>query len=312
MTAPHSHTTIAMAEKRQWKGTTGGGNFGQKALFVMLKRIPVILLYPVLYLVVPFYFFLGRKATESVKFYHREIWKQGKIKTLWRSFLSELTFGKVVLDKFAVLAGNNKQFDIRFNDEDLQNFNTLLDQDKGIILAGSHIGNFELLGQTLSQDKKPISCIIYGGESSNYQAHRDQSFGKQNVKLIPISNDMSHLFTIKEALDKGEIVAILCDRHFGGRKIKKCEFLGKEANFPTGIFIMAAQMGIPVVSTFIMKGKGTHYTGYLKRLHINEEEESINKKTDELLKAYVSSIENILHQYPLQWFNYYPFWEMDK
>ena len=301
-----------MAEERQWRGTTGGGNFGQKSLFVMLKRIRVTLLYPVLYVIIPFCLLFGRKTTRVIKYYYREIWKQGRLKTFWYSFLNELTFGKVVLDKFAVLAGKTEQFDIKFNEEDLQNFQTLLDQQKGFILAGSHIGNFELLGQTLSQDKKPISCIIYGGETSNYQTHREQSFGKQNVKLIPISNDMSHLFTIKDALDKGEIVAILCDRHFGGRKIKKCEFLGKEAYFPTGIFIMAAQMGIPVISTFIMKGRGTHYTGYLKQLHINEEEESISKKTDELLKAYVSSIETILHQYPHQWFNFFPFWENYK
>jgi predicted LPLAT superfamily acyltransferase len=301
-----------MAGERQWKGTTGGGDFGQKALFVMLKRIPVILSYPILYLVIPFYFFLERKATNSIKYYHREIWKHGKIKTLWYSFLSELTFGKVVLDKFAVLAGKTEQFDIHFEEQDLQNFQALLDQDKGIIMAGSHIGNFELLGQTLSQDKKPISCIIYGGESSNYQAYRDHSFGKQNIKLIPISNDMSHLFTIKNALDKGEIVAILCDRHFGGRKIKKCEFMGKEAYFPTGIFTMAAQMGLPIVSAFIMKGKGTNYTGYLKQLKINEKEESISKKIEELMKAYIFSIEEILHQYPLQWFNFFPFWEESK
>lgn len=301
-----------MAEERQWEGTTGGGNFGQNALFFILRHIRVTLLYPILVLIIPFYLLFSRKATKAIKYYYREIWKYGTLKTLWYSFLNEVTFGKVVLDKFAVLAGNEKQFDIHFKEEDLKNFHALLNQDKGFILAGSHIGNFELLGQTLAQDKKNLSCVIYGGESSNYQAHRNEAFGKQNVKMIPIKEDMSHLFAIKNALDNGEIIAILSDRHFGGRKIKNCNFLGKEAYFPTGIFIMAAQMEVPVLSTFIMKNKGTQYDGYLKKLPIDEKTDSVSKCSEALLHAYVSSLETILHQYPHQWFNYYSFWGENK
>ena len=301
-----------MAEERQWQGTTGGGNFGQKALFVMLKHIRVTLLYPILFLIIPFYLIFSRKGTKATHNYYKEIWKVGGLKNLWYCYLNNLTFGKVVLDKFAVLAGNHQQFDIHFDDEDWNTFHSLLDQDKGIILAGSHIGNFELLGQRLSQDKKPISCVIYDGENSNYQTHRNTAFGKQKVKTIPIRQDMSHLFTIKDALDNGEIIAILCDRYMGGRKVKKCQFMGHDANFPTGIFIMAAQMEVPVVSTFIMKEKGTQYKGYMKPLKINEETDSVTQRTDAILQAYVASLENMLHQYPQQWFNYYPFWGENK
>lgn len=298
-----------MAEERQWQGTTGGGNFGQKALFVMLKRVRVILFYPVLILVIPFYLLFYRKGTKAVKYYYSKIWKYGWLRTWWSCYLNELTFGKVVLDKFAVLSGNKKQFDIQFIEQDWKNFQTLLEQEKGIILAGSHIGNFELLGQILSQDKKPISCVIFDGENANYQAHRNAAFGEQHVKLIPIKQDLSHLFAIKEALDKGEIIAILSDRHFGGRKIRKCDFMGKEAYFPTGIFIMAAQMEVPVISTFIMKEKGTHYTGFMKQLPADYTSGSVNTNSEKLLKEYVSSLETILQQYPHQWFNYYSFWE---
>ena len=297
-----------MAEERQWQGTTGGGNFGQKALFVMLKHIRVTLFYPILVLIIPFYLLFSRKGTQAIHNYYKKIWNFKGLKNLWYCYLNNLTFGKVVLDKFAVLAGSHSQFDIHFPEQDWQAFHSLLDQDKGIILAGSHIGNFELLGQRLSQDKKPISCVIYDGENSNYQSHRNIAFGKQKVKTIPIRNDMSHLFTIKEALDNGEIIAILCDRHFGGRKVKECNFMGHPADFPTGIFIMAAQMELPVLSTFIMKEKGTKYTGYMKPLSVGEESESITQRTNTLLQKYVESLEAMLHQYPHQWFNYYPFW----
>lgn len=301
-----------MSEERQWQGKTGGGNFGQKALFFILKHIRVFWLYPTLYFAVPFYLIFSRQGTQALKYYYRNILKYNKTKSFISYFKNEISFGKVVLDKFAVLAGNSEQFDIHIDETDMEHFQTLLHSEKGIILAGSHVGNFELLGQSIDQDQKPISCVIFGGESSGYQQKREIAFGKRHVKLIPIQNDMSHLFAIKEALDNGEIIAILCDRHFGGRKIKKINFMGEEASFPTGIFTIAAQMGIPVVSTFIMKEKRNHYQGYMKHLQIPEEINSVSGMVEQLLQQYAASIENILHQYPHQWFNYFPFWEKEK
>lgn len=298
-----------MAESRQWQGKTGGGHFGQQALFFILKHIPVVCLYPILYLIIPINLLFSRKATRSLKFYYQKIWKEGYVKSVWHSLKNELTFGKVVLDKFAVLAGNPKQFDIDISKEDMDNFYRLLDLEKGFIFAGSHIGNFELLGQRMVQDKKHISCVVYAGERKQYQERRSIAFGNNDVTMIPVLPDLSHLFAIKEALDKGEIVAILCDRHFGGRKIKKCHFMGNDAYFPTGTFLLAAQMEVPILSTFIMKEKGTHYKGFMKQLHINEEEPSISARADEFLQEYVSSIEKILQKYPHQWFNYFSFWE---
>jgi predicted LPLAT superfamily acyltransferase len=88
--------------------------------------------------------------------------------------------------------------------------------------------------------------------------------------------------------------------------------MGEEASFPTGIFTIAAQMEIPVVSTFIMKETGNHYKGYMKHLQLHEEAGSVSGTVDLLLQQYATSIENILRQYPHQWFNYFPFWEKAK
>ena len=298
-----------MEEARQWQGKTGGGNFGQQSLFFILRHIRVFWLYPALYFAIPFYLLFSRQGTKALQYYYRNILKYSKLKSFFSYFKNEITFGKIVLDKFAVLAGNGEQFDIHFEEKYWRIFHQLLEKKEGFIMAGSHIGNFELLGQRLSQDTKPISCVIFGGENDDYQERRNIAFGKKNVKTIPLRNDMSHLFAIKEALDKGEIIAILCDRHVGGRKIRKCNFMGEEAYFPTGIFTIAAQMGIPVLSISIMKEKHNRYQGYMKLLSIPEEATSVSETTNTLLQQYVASIEDILHQYPHQWFNYFPFWE---
>ena len=50
----------------------------------------------------------------------------------------------------------------------------------------------------------------------------------------------------------------------------------------------------------------------MKHLQIPEEINSVSGMVEQLLQQYAASIENILHQYPHQWFNYFPFWEKEK
>ena len=84
----------------------------------MLKHIRVTLFYPILVLIIPFYLLFSRKGTQAIHNYYKEIWHFRGLKNLWYSYLNHLTFGKVVLDKFAVLAGNHSQFDIHFPEQD--------------------------------------------------------------------------------------------------------------------------------------------------------------------------------------------------
>ena len=122
-----------MTEERQWQGKTGGGNFGQKALFFMLRHIRVFWLYPVLYFVIPFYLLFSRKGTQSLRFYYSDILKYSKIKSFFSYFKNEITFGKIVLDKFAVLAGNGEQFDIQFEENNWKIFHQLLEKKDNLL-----------------------------------------------------------------------------------------------------------------------------------------------------------------------------------
>lgn len=296
-----------MAESQQWRGKTAGGTFGQKFLFFALKHIKAKNFYFVLYPIIPFCLLFARKANRAIYNYYHRILGYGKWEAFKANVRTAFTFGRVVIDKFALLAGRSEQFQVSIQNPEV--FEKLLSQDKGVILAGSHIGNFELLGHCLKQDSKPVNGVIYGGESAVMQARRSSTFGENNVKLIPVAQDMSHLFTIKNALDNGEIVTILCDRLFGSNKKKRMDFLGHPADFPIGTFRMAAQLEVPVISVFLIKGKGSQYNGHLVPLTIPEGVTSVTEKVENLLRQYVKTLEDTLRQNPEQWFNFYEFWE---
>ena len=140
---------------------------------------------------------------------------------------------------------------------------------------------------------------------------RSSTFAKNEVNLIPVKEDMSHLFTIKNALDNGEVVAILCDRLFGSPKKKSLDFLGHPADFPLGPFRLATQLEVPVLSVAVLKEKGLHYTCRTTLLD-SESGNSLNEKCDNLMKQYVQSLENVLRQHPEQWFNLFDFWNLER
>lgn len=298
-----------MAETRQWQGKTSGGKFGQHFLFVLLRHIKVTTLYPILYLIIPFCLLLSRKPNRALYNYFHQIHGYSRWRALKATARTAHTFGKVVIDKFALLAGRSDQFTVNIPDKHL--FHNLLDQPSGFMLAGSHIGNFELLGHCLKQDQKPINGIIFGGENPEMQQRRIETFQENHVKLIPVTPDMSHLFAIKNALDNGEIITIHCDRIFGSPKKKVVEFLGHPAEFPIGPFRLAAQMEIPILAVFLMKEKKRDYKGYLIPLTADTTLTSVTAQTEHLLRQYVTAVEDILRQYPEQWFNLYDFWGLE-
>ena len=298
---------MAQQTEVQWTGKTGGGNFGQRFVLGCLKSIKVTVLYPVLPLVVPVYCVVNHKAFGCIYRYFKEIHHFSGWKSFWKTIQNHLIFGQVVLDRFAVLAGNTEQFHLDIENEDV--IRQLLDQPGGFIIAGSHIGHFELTGHCIRQSKKRINAVIYGGEAAVIKQRRSNSFTQNNIRLVPVEEDLSHLFIIKDALEHGEIVTILCDRIWGSNKTLTVNFLGKEAKFPLGTFLLAAQMQVPVVSIVNTKVRGRHYHSTVQPLPSSDPSLPIRKQSEQIAAAYAQSLESVLRKHPEQWFNYFDFWD---
>lgn len=298
-----------MAEARQWQGKTKGGNFGQRFLLSFLKHFSVRALYPTLLLIIPFCLLFARKPNRALYRYFHDIRGYSRWRSLRSTARNAYNFGKVVIDKFAIWAGRSDQFQVTQEHPEIPQ--QLFEQEKGALFAGCHIGNFELLASTFKDNPKRINVIIYGGESELLSKQRDSVFGQNDVNLIPVSADMSHLFAIKNALDNGEIVAILCDRLFGSPKKKTLDFLGHPADFPVGPFRLAAQLEVPVLSVAVLKEKGLRYSCHTTLLDSGTDNPT-NQKCDMLMEHYVQNLEEVLQQYPEQWFNLFDFWNLEQ
>lgn len=299
---------MVQPEQKEWQGKTDGGRFGQWFLLSFLKRVDVKYLYPVLYLVIPFYLLFGNKnSRRAIVRYFREHFGKNKWQAYCKTWKNYMIFGQVVLDKFAIMSGRSAQFSIEV--ENRSSLDSLLASNRGLLIVSAHVGNFELSGHCISATSRRVNGLMFDGETLYYQTKRKNSSERDNLHLIPVKSDMSHIFELKEALDRGEIVAVSADRMLGSRKSYSLNFLGTDASFPSGVFRLASHSNANVVSLFIVKEKGTKYRGFCNILSDRKPEDSSVKQSEKWVSEYVKNLESILHRYPEQWFNYYDFWQ---
>jgi predicted LPLAT superfamily acyltransferase len=184
----------------------------------------------------------------------------------------------------------------------------LLEKPEGFIMASSHVGNPELCGYLLKQNRKRINGLIFGHEKQEVQKNRTATLGDNNVRLIPVQEDMSHIFTINEALTNGEIVTMPADRLFGSSKSLNCDFIRGKADFPIGAFALAVQYQTPVLVIFVIKVTALRYRIHISQINIPDEGGK-RDKINSMTTTYVEILEKIVKQYPEQWFNFYEFWK---
>lgn len=291
------------SSKIKWSGKTGGNKWMQKSLILLFKIINIRILYFIMALVIPFYMVFNRKGYMSIYMYFRHRYSYSPFKSFVNVYLNHFTFGQVILDRFAFYSGKRFNINIIGNEK----YEELINGENGFLMLSSHVGNYELAGYHLKAKNKSIYALIYGGETETVMKNRNKMFEGHNINMIPVTSDMSHLFEINNALREGNIVSMPGDRIFGSTKYLDLMFLGENAKFPLGPFVIATQREVPILSVFVMKESTNNYTIYVKR--IDSPATNRKEKIDFMAKQFVSNLEEVILKYPKQWFNYYNFWE---
>lgn len=292
-----------MGEK-QWKGTTYGGNRLHRSLIMALKVLDVRLIYVFSSLfVVPVCMIVNHRNTAIIYRYLHHRQGFNTLKAMWKTYMNHCLFGQVVIDRFAMYAG--KKFQVET--EGYEHFTRLASLPEGFVQLSAHVGNYELAGYTLVADNKPFNALVFSKEKQSVMLNRNKMFQGTNIKMIPIADDMSHVFLIDQALSQGETVSMPADRINGSEKFISKTFLGKEARFPAGPFRVAVMRGLDVLAVNVMKIGAKRYKIIITPLHYDKTA-TRQRQTDMLADAYVAELEKVLRCYPTQWYNYFEFW----
>ena len=292
-----------MAEQKNWAGSTYGSTWMHRQLVGALKFIDVRLLYLFSALfIVPVCCVTNASRRTSWHFFRRQM-GYGRWRALWAVYRNHCMFSQTVIDRFAMFAGKRFRVEV----EGMEWYNRLAALPEGFLQLSAHVGCYEVAGYTLVATTKRFNALVYGGEKATVMDGRREQFAHTNIRMIPVVPDMSHLFTVNEALANGETVSMPSDRVFGSPKTVEVAFVGSPAKFPMGPFSVATMRSLDVIAVNVMKTSLRGYTVYVTPLHYDKSLPR-RQQTVQLAEAYAAELEKRVRQYPTQWYNFFEFW----
>ena len=275
---------------------------GFKIYVQIIKKLGLLPAYFVLLFVAAYFIFFSWTSTKSTYYLFRKRLGYSPIHAALQVYRSYFTFGRIQLDRIAITSGLKKKFTFEFDGK--EHIDSLLSKNRGGILLTAHIGNFNLAKHFFEKEHSDVvvNLVITDFEHKRIKDYLDSVIGKSQVKVIVLKQDLSHVFKMREAIERNELLIFAADRFVKNSKTFEQEFMGELVKFPQGPFKIAARNNIPVLFVHLMREKNFHYHFYARPY--NSEDHSAR----EILKAYLENLEVMVKKYPHQWYNYYDFW----
>ncbi|MDH7453750.1 acyltransferase [Luteimonas composti] len=290
----------------------GGGRIGAWTMRMVGRYggrpLARLLLYPI-----SLYFLLrrGPERRASIDFLGRAL---GRPATLLDGARHVHAFASTILDRVFLLDGEERRFRIEVSG--LEALAAKVDEGRGVLLFGSHLGSFEVM-RVLSR-KRPglkLRVVLDKAHSKAVTQVLDALAPEIAAGVIDAGQDGPALMLqIQQAASEGALVALLVDRALPGQRAVRVPFFGAPARFPLAPWQMAAVLRLPV-----MLGFGLYLGGNRYRLAFEEFSDGIDLprgRRDEalatLIERYAGRLEHHARHAPYNWFNFYDFWHVDE
>lgn len=296
-----------MAE-RKWTGKSRGNKTGHQIFVFLLQKAGIKAAYFLLVFVSFYYFATKWKTNKNIHIFYKKL-GFGLMKSWISVYKNYFVFGQSLIDRIAVKSGVSEKFTYDFDGESY--LHEMEYTKKGGILLSAHAGNWDIAGHFLDRIKSKVHILMLDAEYEKLKDYLEQVTGKAKVHVILIKEDQSHIYQIMDALSKSELICVHADRILNSKQKKIIiPFLGEEAEFPYSIFKMIHTLDVPVSFVFAFKEKNQHYHFFASKgikYRITGKEEEVQL----LARDYVNELENKVSLYPLQWYNYFNFWEKE-
>lgn len=224
----------------------------------------------------------------------------------WRDIVRHYhTFAASILDR--VLIARRGMVDIEARMHGADDVMNAFSRGRGLLLLGSHLGSFEVVRAAAAIEPKLIVNIVMhegnAGQIAAWLRHVAPDFAPRLIE--PVHGDAT--LRIRDALARGEVVAMLGDRPIGRSPTRAISFLGATAQFPTGPARLALALDVPIVTFFGVYRGPRSYDVYFEALAPDRALDRDARVAD-VVERYVRRLEARARSAPYNWFNFYAFW----
>lgn len=258
-----------------------------------------------LYPIVLYFFVTDSVARESSAEFLQTVHDR---KARWRDVFAHIySFATTLLDRVFMAAGDFDKFDVTI--EGLALVDRALQAGKGCVLLGSHLGSFDLLLLASSaMGGRRVSVMMRVDPRARLR--RIAGIDDSAFNLIPVGRLDSYL-RAHEALSQGGVVAMLADRTDGAASLP-VRFMNRLTTMPTAPHILAARSEAPILMFFGLYENGNRYRIKFVECGTAAAANCRGAELQPVVDTYAAVLERYARCHPLNWFNFYPYWKLDR
>lgn len=183
-----------------------------------------------------------------------------------------------------------------------------LSEGRGLVLVTGHFGNWDIAARTLEQYDRPFNLVMAHETNTTTSAYARAIRERAGIRVIYSDTSVFSSLNMIRALRDNEIVAIQLDRSLGVGGIRMVDFFGAPAPFPSGPFVLARLAGAPILPVFFPRLGTRHYAIRLgTRLTVPRDARD-NPALARVMRAVAAEFEDVIREFPHQWFQFAPFW----
>ncbi len=293
-----------------WKNKKRGNKAGFLFFEIIYRVFGLGGCYFFLYLVIPYYLIFDRDAVQSITPYIRRKFPKASFFVKYvHIFNVFINLGKYLVDRYVYLL-NEASFNVDLEEREVL-LGELEKNNTGLVIITSHIGNWQLVIQTLKHLKRTVHIVMREEENKAAQQALRLNTEMGNIKIItPTVDNFGGVIDMMNALKRGDIVAIAGDRSYG-TEVTEVNFLNDSAFFPYTGFKLAAEQECPVAILLASRIKKAEYTVNLSNI-LYPKYFSKKNKPEQLrpwVQRYVDIISEFLDKNPYDCFIFYNIWK---
>jgi predicted LPLAT superfamily acyltransferase len=307
-----AHRPPRLAKARHWsglqeRGALWGLRFAAAVYRLLGRRVSLALLVPV---VAYFYGFVaGREQRRgSREFLARALGRRPGFRDGYRHFYS---FAIGALDVFAAWTGGLPAGTVVSETPEI--LARAAKDPRGALIVISHLGNVDLARALLDpQTRKRLTVLVHTRHAANYNRLLQEFRPEAGLNMIQVTEvGPGTAIDLKERIEQGEWIVIAGDRTpvTGQGRVSSALFMGKEASFSEGPWILGSLLECPVYLMFCLR-QGRRYRlimeSFAERIVLPRAERK--EKLRDLLTRYAARLEHHARAVPYQWFNFFDFW----
>jgi len=235
----------------------------------------------------------------------------GKPPGRWQGYLHFIRFGETLLDKLLAIGGNFPADKVSLTGHDI--IWDELEKQQGCLIVTAHLGCLELM-QSASTWKKnfKVNVLVHTAHATSFNRILNRINPDAGVNFLQVTQfNAPTAMMLADRIAAGEVIAIAGDRvPTSGDRIVNAEFLGKSAPFPAGPYLMASLLTCPAYAMACVRS-GDGYALKVEKL-ADAVATPRSKRSDLITQQatkYAAWLECRVAESPLDWFNFFPFWD---